>query len=68
MNTFLRRQLLYFLVGFLIAFIIYLFVRFDPDEVLLGVVISAVVGVVVSGVFVFLHRRFPDQPVLNDRR
>ena len=59
-RKFLRRQLTYFLIGFLITFIIYLFVRFDPDQVILGVVISAVGGVAMAAVLFWLGRRFPD--------
>lgn len=60
MRKFLRRQLTYFLIGFLITFIIYLFVRFDPDKVILGVVISAVGGVALATVLFWLGRRFPE--------
>jgi cell division protein FtsW (lipid II flippase) len=61
MWSFLRRQALYFLVGFVVSFIIYLFVRFDFDKIILGVVIGAGVGLAVSiGVFM-LERRFPDR-------
>jgi hypothetical protein len=61
MWTFLRKQALYFLVGFVITFVIYLFVRFDADKVLLGVSIGALGGVGLSIVLFMLERRFPDQ-------
>jgi hypothetical protein len=38
----LRRYLNAAFIGFIITFVAYLFVRFDPDEVLLGIVISLV--------------------------
>lgn len=62
MWNFLRRQLLYFLVGFVITFVVYLFVRFDADRVLLGVAIGAIGGIVLAFILFLLERRFPDQP------
>ncbi|HEX6030265.1 MAG TPA: hypothetical protein VFY90_02460 [Tepidiformaceae bacterium] len=50
----------FFSLGFIVAFVIYLFVRWDADQVLLGVVISAVVGVVLAIAIFFLQRRFPE--------
>jgi ABC-type nitrate/sulfonate/bicarbonate transport system permease component len=61
MWSFLRRQFLYFLIGFVVAFIIYIFARFDSDKVLLGILISALVGLVLSGFLFYLERRFPDK-------
>jgi hypothetical protein len=61
MWSFLRRQFLYFLVGFVATFVIYLFVRFDADKVLLGVAIGAVGGIVLAIVLFALERRFPEQ-------
>ena len=63
MRKFLRRQLTYFLIGFLLTFIIYLFVWFDPDQVILGVVISAVGGVAMAAALFWLERRFPEDDV-----
>ena len=60
MRKFIRRQLTYFLVGFIITFVIYLFVRFDADQVILGVVIGAVGGVALAAGLFWLGRRFPD--------
>ncbi|MFN0095496.1 MAG: hypothetical protein ACKVVT_12075 [Dehalococcoidia bacterium] len=60
MRKFLRRQLTYFLIGFIVAFIVYLFVRFDADSILLGVFVSFIAGVAVCGAVLFLERRFPD--------
>ena len=61
MYQFFRKQLTIFLVGFVVAFIIYLFVRFDVDKVVLGVVIAAVVGVVGNIGLYFLEKQFPEQ-------
>ncbi|MGI8927064.1 MAG: hypothetical protein ACR2HN_10525 [Tepidiformaceae bacterium] len=61
MWSFLRRYTNYFLLAFLVTFIIYLFIRFDPDEVLLGVAIAAGVGFVVCILLLWLERRFPDR-------
>jgi cell division protein FtsW (lipid II flippase) len=59
---FLKRQALYFLIGFVITFLVYLFIRFDADKVLLGMVIAAVGGVALAIVLFLLERRFPEQP------
>ena len=60
MRKFFRKQLTYFLIGFVIAFVIYLFVRYNADQIILGVVIGAGGGVGVSAVMWYLERRFPD--------
>lgn len=52
--------MLFFLIGFVVTFIIYLFVRWDPDKVLLGVVIGGIVGIATSWAIWVLERRFPD--------
>lgn len=62
MRKFLRRQLTYFLIGFVVAFIIYLFVRYDADDIVLGVVISAFAGITTCAALIYLDRKFPDQP------
>lgn len=62
MWAFVRRQALYFLVGFVIAFVIYLFIQFNNDDVLLGLAISAVAGIVVSALLWWLERRFEEKP------
>ncbi len=61
MWSFLRRQFLYFLVGFVVSFVIYLFVRFDADKVILGVGVGIIGGLVLSVLLFLLERRFPDQ-------
>ena len=60
MRRFFRRQLTYFLVGFIIAFTIYLFVRFNADAVLLGLGIGAATGVATCVGIYLLGRRFPE--------
>jgi hypothetical protein len=68
MWSFLRREFLYFLIGFVATFIVYLFIRFDADAVILGVVIGAVGGVVLAVVLFFLERKFPDRVPDADTR
>ena len=61
MWSFLRRQLNYFLIGFVVGFVIYLFLRYDADDILLGIVIGAVTGLALSIALFALERRFPDR-------
>lgn len=61
MMHFIRRRLLWFLIGFVISFLVYLFVKFDADEVLEGMTIAVAVGFGVSLLIFFLERRFPDK-------
>jgi cell division protein FtsW (lipid II flippase) len=61
MWSFLRRQLLYFLVGFVITFVIYLFVEWEADKVVTGAAIAIAGGIVLSLGLFFLERRFPEQ-------
>lgn len=69
MGKFLRRQLTLFLVGFVVAFVIYLFVRFDADKILLGVVIGFVAGIALCIALIVLQRRFPDEtPAVQSNR
>ena len=60
MFKFLRRAFEYFLIGFTITFVIYLFIKLDPSEVVLGAAISAAGGVAVAAAIIGLSRRFPD--------
>ena len=60
MRKFVRKQLTYFLAGFVIAFVLYLFIRIDFDKIILGVVIGAVAGVALCFAVAALERRFPD--------
>jgi hypothetical protein len=56
----IRQTLLYFLVGFTISFVIYLFIRFDAGQVMFGIAIGAVVGVITAVTLLLLERRFPE--------
>jgi cell division protein FtsW (lipid II flippase) len=67
MGKFFRRQLTYFLVGFVIAFMIYLFVRFDADAIILGVIIGAAAGVALCIGIALLERRFEKEPAVGER-
>ncbi len=58
----IRQATLYFLVGFTVAFLIYLFIRFDPGRVLVGIAIGAGAGVVLAAVMLWLEHRYPDRP------
>jgi len=62
MRRFVRRQLTYFLIGFVITFVGYLFVRFDADKVILGVVIGAGGGIALGMALGWLEHKFPDAP------
>lgn len=62
MWAFLRRQGLYFLLGFVLCFLIYLFVRFDPDAVFLGMVISSAAGITLSVFMWWLGNRMEKKP------
>lgn len=62
MWQFLRREFLYFLVGFVITFVIYLFVAWEADKVVLGVAIGAIGGLLLAIALFMMERRFPEQP------
>ena len=68
MARFFRRQLTYFLIGFVVAFVIYLFVRYDADQIILGVVIGAVAGVVLCVGIWLLGRRFDEKPAVGEQK
>jgi uncharacterized membrane protein YdjX (TVP38/TMEM64 family) len=63
----LRRFWQFFLIGFIITFVIYLFVRYDADQILLGIVIAIAGGVVLAAVIFALERRFPERTDLTPR-
>jgi len=63
----LRRFINAFLIGFLVTFVIYLFIRFDPSDVVLGVVIAAIGGAGAVAGYVYLDRRFGEDEVLYDK-
>lgn len=62
MWSFLRRRLLWFLIGFVITFVVYLFFEFPDREVIRGMIVAVVAGAVLSVIIFFLERRFPDKP------
>ena len=62
MAKFFRKQLTYFLIGFVAAFVLYLFIRFSADAVLLGVVIGTFAGAALCVALGLLERRFDDDP------
>ncbi len=68
MYAFLRKELTVFLIGFVIAFVIYLFVRFDPNKVLVGVGVSAAAGVALMIALALLERQFPDDTVASAQK
>lgn len=63
----LRRYLNAALIGFIVTFVIYLFVRFDPDKILLGIVISLIGGAAVLAGYIYLGKRFGSEPELYDK-
>jgi VanZ family protein len=58
----IRHATLYFLLGFTVAFVIYLFIRFNADQVLVGMALGSAVGVLVAALLLWLEYRYPDQP------
>lgn len=58
----IRQATLYFLLGFTVVFVVYLFLRFNADQVLLGMAIGAVAGIIVAAALLWLEHRFPDEP------
>ena len=64
----LRRYLNVALIGFIITFVAYLFIRFDPDKVVLGVVIALVGAAVALTLYVWADRKFGGgEPELYDK-
>lgn len=59
MWNFLKRQLTYFLIGFVITFVIYLFVVFDADKILLGLAFGIIGGMAAMGGLFWLEHQFP---------
>lgn len=51
----------FFLIGFIITFLIYLFIKFGADDVLLGVLIGLGGGLAACIIVAFLEKRFPEQ-------
>ena len=64
----LRTHLNVALIGFVVTFVIYLFVRFDTDKIVTGLVIAGVGGGVAVAVYVFAAWKFGgDDPELFDK-
>lgn len=63
----LRRYLNAALIGFIVTFVVYLFVRFDPDKIVLGIVIS-LIGAAASLIgYIYLDRKFGGEEILYDK-
>lgn len=63
----LRRYLNAALIGFIVTFVVYLFVRFDPDKILLGIVIALIGAAAALTAYVYLGKRFGSEPELYDK-
>jgi len=61
MWSFLRRQSLYFFIGFTATFLVYLFIKIGSKDVLWGVAFGAIGGIALSAIIFFLERKFPDR-------
>ena len=65
MWTALRKFWEFFLIGFIVTFVIYLFVRYNADQILLGIVIAVGGGIALAAAIFLLERRFPERTDLN---
>jgi multisubunit Na+/H+ antiporter MnhC subunit len=63
----LRPYLNAFLIGFILTFVIYLFIRFNASDIVLGMVIAAVGGAALLVAYVYLDRKFGQPEVVYDR-
>ena len=64
----LRRYLNAALIGFIVTFVIYLFVRFDPDKIVLGIVIALIGAAVSLAGYIYLDRKLGgDEPDYYDK-
>ena len=61
MWTFLRRQVRIFMIGFIVASIVTLFIVAERNEILWTVIVGAAGGAGLVVVLYFLERRFPDE-------
>lgn len=57
MGRFVRKQALFFMIGFVVVFVIYLFIQFDSDDVIKGIFISLLGGAAGAVGFNILERR-----------
>lgn len=63
----LRPYLNAFFLGFILTFVVYLFVRFNAADIVLGLVIAAVGGGGLVMVYGYLNRKFGTPEVVYDR-
>lgn len=61
MWSYLRRMTQFFLAGFVITFLVYLFIRIGTSEVVYGALISVAGGIILCLAITLLERRFPEQ-------
>jgi FtsH-binding integral membrane protein len=68
MRRALRRYLNAALIGFIVTFVVYLFVRFNADQVVLGIVISLIGAAVALVVYVYADKKLSGgEPELYDK-
>ena len=48
------------MIGFIITFVVYLYIKLDTDDLVLGLIIAAAGGVALAVGLFLLGRRFPD--------
>jgi hypothetical protein len=65
MRGFLRRQAAYFAWGFAITMVVIAAYKEGLRDLITWVIISAVVGLIVSAAIYLLERRFPESPTDN---
>lgn len=63
----LRRYLNAALIGFVLTFIVYLYIRLPQDEITRGILISLVGAVVVLAAYTYLDYKFGREPELYDK-
>ncbi|MCL4242452.1 MAG: hypothetical protein KJ048_13975 [Dehalococcoidia bacterium] len=63
----LRRYLNAALIGFIVTFVVYLFVRFDPDKIVLGIVISLIGAAAALIGYIYLDRKFGSDEIVYDK-
>ncbi|WP_322818730.1 hypothetical protein [Tepidiforma sp.] len=63
----LRPYLNAFLIGFIVTFVVYLFIRFNAADIVLGLVIAAIGGVALLFSYIYLARKFGEPEVVYDR-
>lgn len=64
----LTRLWRYFSLGFILAFVIYLLIRWDPEKVLTGVGVAVAGGVVVAVAFEFARVKMRQDDVSQQNR